>query len=165
MPRHGNRDEVRGLILQYPELLTAVQHLHALRTGDRFTVMLRRSFAAILSVWFLLVLVEPQAVHSCPVHDGSAHGSHAAQPAQDHASHASHSGGQDSSAPVEATHCSCPGDCAASSLGYAIVSAASAVEIDAASWNEPALRPAVARVASRAPVLLPVATGPPVLPA
>lgn len=70
--------------------------------------LLKRPFAAFLSLWILLVLVEPEALHSCPVHDATI-GSHAG-----HGSHAMHH--QHAPASSKSHHkaiCSCSGDCSA----------------------------------------------------
>ena len=63
-----------------------------------------RVLAVLLAVWFVLVTIEPAALHTCAVH-GGAHATAAA---------AEHHGGHDTAGdPASANHCSCLGDCAA----------------------------------------------------
>jgi len=63
----------------------------------------KRPLAALLSLWFLVVMIEPEAVHSCRVHGsasspGAAHAGH-------HMAGAPHHESQKSAAAV----CTCPG--------------------------------------------------------
>ena len=111
----------------------------------------RRAFAAVLGVWFLLVMIEPEAVHSCAVHTPAAAASHG-----DHHSAAGHENDGDE----KGAQCSCPGDCAAGAhqvlpghregVGATIISRASAQYARDGSC-EP----------THAEFLLPFAIGPP----
>lgn len=87
---------------------------------------LKRSLSALLGIWFLLVFIGPETVHSCPVHSSvsgthSGHGGAAStqhhMKAGGHGAHEPVQGAQQSSAPKTSTlACSCPGDCAATTL-------------------------------------------------
>ncbi len=145
-------------------------YIHGVRWNLRW---LHRPVSALIAVWFALVLVEPAALHSCPVHgdhgapaatlagathssDGPAdleHADHHATSAGDHAPDESHSG------------CTCPDDCATAAAGMVVPDAhiiATAVVIPTTTAIvDPAVsRPAHVRIAFE----LPFANGPPVLP-
>ena len=115
---------------------------------------LRRSIAAFVSLWFLIVMIEPQAVHSCPVHTPAPAAS------GDHSQH--HTAGTGDPDSSNATHgtCSCPGDCAASSVGSlpttpARVEALVVFRIESAPGTAASVR------LERFDLLLPFAIGPP----
>jgi len=116
---------------------------------------IKRSFAAFLSIWFLLVMVEPEAVHSCPVHSGVASGAQAG--------HAGHhmAAGEDHHSPGKShSQCSCPGDCAGTTAfilpsSPARIGDASVRVADAATFVLRSHRQ------SRVEFLLPFAIGPP----
>jgi hypothetical protein len=76
----------------------------------------RRACSAFVAVWFALVVVEPVALHSCPMHGGQ-HDSSAAPATAGHEHHADAS--EHASTPDSANqYCTCPGDCSgASRLG------------------------------------------------
>ena len=68
--------------------------------------LVKRPLAAFLGIWFLLVMIEPESVHSCPVHSekvGASHSGHAGHHAAAQSNHQSHND--------SAAQCSCPGDC------------------------------------------------------
>lgn len=74
-----------------------------------------RALAAVMAVWFVLVTIEPAALHSCPMHGGHT-AAHAAATAAAHVGdhHAGHAGTPE--APTAAQHCTCLGDCAGAAL-------------------------------------------------
>ncbi|HKY96576.1 MAG TPA: hypothetical protein VJL35_01860 [Gemmatimonadaceae bacterium] len=113
----------------------------------------KRVFAALFSFWFLLVVIEPEAVHSCPVHTAAA----ASESAHSHHMHGASKG--DTGKSSHAT-CSCPGDCAASAFGAIPVDApVLTASINAASSET--FRVSNGRVPDRVDLLLPFAIGPP----
>jgi hypothetical protein len=71
---------------------------------------MKRPLAAFLGIWFLLVMIEPDSIHSCPVHSAAAAG-HSA-----HAGHHAAAPGHHKSSNTSAALCSCPGDCASSAF-------------------------------------------------
>ena len=73
--------------------------------------LVKRPLAAFLGMWFLLVMIEPESVHSCPVHSAALSAGHSAH-AGHHAATQSHHQSHDKSKAA----CSCPGDCTASSI-------------------------------------------------
>jgi hypothetical protein len=125
---------------------------------------LRRSFSALVAVWFVLVMVEPVAIHSCPVHGG--HGS--AHPAASaHASAPTHAGHDTGDAPTPGEHhagCTCPGDCTAAGIGVAVPSANVVAAVRIASRVATGIQAHVSAAQPRAPFVLPFASGPPRLP-
>ena len=127
-----------------------------------------RLLAALLGAWFTITMVEPVALHACPMHDG--HGVHAAAGAAgmvgqaDDASHAHHHGPSDATeeAPAnEAPGCLCVGDCSGAVPVPATPDARLVmVAVVPASVPLPAL-PAHAPV-TRGGLVIPCANGPPV---
>ena len=123
---------------------------------------LRRPLAALIAVWFVLVMVEPAALHSCPVHGGHAAAEGAGGSSGGHGAgslHANHG----SSAPAPGHHaaCTCPGDCTAAGVGVAVPSAMPGV-VAAPVLQAPArVRITVVRATAPADFVLPFANGPP----
>jgi hypothetical protein len=120
----------------------------------------RRPIAAVIAVWFVLVMVEPVGIHSCPVHGGHASAPGGAMHGAGASAHADHE-----SAPEPAPHagCTCPGDCTAG-VGTPVPSAVVAIRdvpTSRAIVDAPAL---VSHTPSRAPFVLPFANGPPISP-
>jgi hypothetical protein len=117
---------------------------------------LHRSVGTLIAIWFVLVMVEPAALHACPVH-----GDHemATVVADADATHAAH----ETPAPPEHDHaaCTCPGDCTASSVGSGIPSAPAVVADARSSRARVIVRGALLRELARAPFVLPFANGPP----
>jgi hypothetical protein len=114
---------------------------------------MKRPLAAFLGLWFLLVMIEPEAVHSCPVHSATpashlAHWSHHAATQDHHSKDAS------------ASKCSCPGDCAASSMS-ALPSAASTLASVALVEVSDRVPRAVSITLESRDFFLPFAIGPP----
>ena len=145
---------------------------------------LRRPFAALLAVWFALVMVEPAALHSCPVHAGHAaagHGPAAGEPASSvgmaggvHSAHMSgasvtESGRADDAAvpghPGSPHHadCTCPGACTASSGAIALPAAVLVRPLTITIVGVSPILTAAAPASARAPFILPFANGPPLL--
>ena len=114
---------------------------------------LRRPLAAFLGLWFLLVMIEPESVHSCPVHS-AASSAHAA-----HSSH--HAASQDHhSKDASGAQCSCPGDCAASSANALPSAGPILARLATVEFSDRA--PRAVSYAPRAPeFFLPFAIGPP----
>jgi hypothetical protein len=115
---------------------------------------LKRGFATLMGLWFLLVVIEPEAVHSCPVHTAAS----ASQSAHGHHVH----GTDNEGAQKKSSHavCSCPGDCAASEFG-ALPSRPPNVEPLIISSVKAPLPAADSLAVERADLLLPFAIGPP----
>jgi hypothetical protein len=114
----------------------------------------KRVFAALFSFWFLLVVIEPEAVHSCPVHTPAAASS---QSAHSHHIHGAENGGTEKQSHAS---CSCPGDCAASAYGAIPADSPSlAAAIVVAGNRIP--RAQRSSFPARADLLLPFAIGPP----
>ena len=123
-----------------------------------------RALAAVMAVWFVLVTIEPAALHSCPMHGGhtAAHAA-ATAPAAAHAPdhHAGHAVTPEAP-PAAAQHCTCLGDCAGGALAVlpsrahtpwpAAVAAVSSLPPLEAGFTPPA-----------APFALPFGNGPPAI--
>jgi hypothetical protein len=142
---------------------------------------LRRPFAALLAVWFALVMVEPAALHSCPVHAGHAaagHGPAAGEPAPSvgmaGGAHSAHMSGasvtesgraDDAGAPGSPHHadCTCPGACTASSGAIALPAAVLVRPLTITIVGVSPIPTTVAPASARAPFILPFANGPPLL--
>jgi hypothetical protein len=118
-----------------------------------------RAFRLLLSVWFLVVLVEPEAVHSCAVHASPV------SAGEDHSAHGGsvHQTGDDGS--YSSAVCSCPDDCAAGSAALQLsrIERHVAVAIVEAETTQPTTQ--VVSLAIPPPFLLPFANGPPSVPA
>lgn len=120
--------------------------------------LLKRPLAAFLGLWFLLVMIEPESVHSCPVHSaamGAGHSAHSGHSGHHGATQAGHQSHDKSKA-----FCSCPGDCTSSvfkALPSAAQELADAAIIVAASRNPIADSIQLTRTA----FLQPFAIGPP----
>jgi len=135
----------------------------------RWVSSLRRPFAALIAVWFALIMVEPAALHSCPVH--AAHASPSVSLADEHAGHggamASHGNAADASQSTghhdDHAACTCPGRCTASTVGVALPGAVvgSTVALTIATIDEPVATATFTPV--RAPFVLPFPNGPPAL--
>ena len=117
----------------------------------------KRVFAALFSFWFLLVVIEPEAVHSCPVHTPV---SAAEQPAHSHHAHGANNGDTGKSSHAS---CSCPGDCAASAFG-ALPANAPALAASINTVRDDIPRISSSRVFGRVDLLLPFSIGPPASP-
>jgi hypothetical protein len=113
----------------------------------------KRVFAALFSFWFLLVVIEPEAVHSCPVHTLAAA---ASESAHTHHTHGANSGTEKSSH----GSCSCPGDCAASAFS-AIPASTPALAASIHFQGSEIPRVSGGHVPARVGLLLPFAIGPP----
>ncbi len=124
-----------------------------------------RFLAALLGVWFTITMVEPVALHACPMHDG--HGVHGplAEPAPEAAHHAHHDQGDagvnaPQPSPKTPAGCLCVGDCAGATPAVTgVVPAVVAVEVTAPAATLPPL-PAHAPV-TRGGLVLPFGNGPP----
>jgi len=115
----------------------------------------KRSFAAFLGIWFLLVMIEPEAIHSCPVHSAGVSPGHASHPAHNTSAKGHHGSGEKSHA-----ICSCPGDCTAGAPNALPSRAASLV--DSPTLFGSVQLPLFQVAARSAPdFLLPFAIGPP----
>jgi hypothetical protein len=117
--------------------------------------LVKRPLAAFLGLWFLLVMIEPESIHSCPVHSASVGGAHAG-----HAGHHGARAGDHKSHDKSKAVCSCPGDCTASAfnaLPSVKAEIAFASAIDAASQQPLAESVQL----THADFLLPFAIGPP----
>src|SRR5215212_1831299 len=121
-----------------------------------------RALAAVMAVWFVLVTIEPAALHSCPMHGAHAP-AHAGATATAPAHHAAHAPASDASspgAPAAAQHCTCLGDCAGVSL--AVLPVATHTPWPAAVAAVSALPPLEAGfIPPAADFALPFANGPP----
>ena len=115
---------------------------------------LKRLTAAFVSLWFLIVMIEPQAVHACPVHTPTPAAS------LDHSGHHMSGAGKQESSNSSHAICSCPGDCAASSMG-ALPASVARVEAVVVFQVESAPARASAILLERSDLLLPFAIGPP----
>jgi hypothetical protein len=116
---------------------------------------IKRSFTALLSLWFLIAMVEPEAVHSCPVHSGVAAGAHAGHSGHHMAAGEGH-GSHDQSRAV----CTCPGDCAGTTA-YALPTTPARISDAAVCAESQSVFSLHSRLASRVEFLLPFAIGPP----
>ena len=117
--------------------------------------MLKRPLAAFVGMWFLLVMIEPESVHSCPVHSakiGAGQSGHA----QHHGATQSHHHSSDKSGAT----CSCPGDCTGSAF-KALPSAASEIGTAATVITASHNPLADSFYPPRFDFLLPFAIGPP----
>ena len=117
---------------------------------------LKRPLAALVSIWFLVVMIEPEAVHSCRVH-GSA-----SSPGAAHAGHHMAGAGQHESQKTSAAVCTCPGDCAASSFST-IPRSLPHIEATVAFRTEPRIALEGRAHFERADLVLPFAIGPPAI--
>jgi hypothetical protein len=117
--------------------------------------LVKRPLAAFLGMWFLLVMIEPESVHSCPVHSATLSGGHPAHTAHHSAAQSHH---QSPDKPAAA--CSCPGDCAASTFN-AVPSTADNL-VDTSSQFAEAAHVSVESIrVSQPDFFLPFAIGPP----
>jgi hypothetical protein len=116
---------------------------------------LKRPFTAFISLWFLLAMVEPEAVHSCSVHSGAAAGAHTG-----HAGHDMSAGHGQSSHDSSRATCSCPGDCAGTTA-FALPTAPARVSDAAIRVARESAFSLHSRLSSRVEFLLPFAIGPP----
>jgi hypothetical protein len=119
----------------------------------------QRAFASLFAIWFTISLVEPAALHSCPVHGGgtvSATGGHGGG---DHAGHDMPTAPTD--APSDHAQCTCLGDCTVGSATTIVP--ASAFELLTAIIRpyRPVLATAGLRPVAHAPHTLPFSNGPP----
>ena len=126
-----------------------------------------RMFASLFSVWFAITLAEPAALHVCPMHNASAHGTQTAtqvDATHDAALHAMHAHTSPTSAPGgshSGIHCTCLGSCTASSAGAVLPSAVASLG-DAATFVVARVPTApTARVVEAPEFFLPFANGPP----
>ena len=116
---------------------------------------MKRPFAAFLSLWFLLAMVEPEAVHSCPVHSGVAAGAHAG-----HSGHHMSAGNGHKSHDDSRAACTCPGDCAGTTAFVLPTAPARISDAVVRATRESAFS-LHSRLSSRVEFLLPFAIGPP----
>ncbi|HET6679734.1 MAG TPA: hypothetical protein VFG84_00915 [Gemmatimonadaceae bacterium] len=122
-----------------------------------------RALGIVLALWFTVVMVEPAALHNCPVHGGAVAG-HAATAAGGHAgAHAASMpdhGGQHQHAV-----CTCVGTCCAARVaGAALPGATVAVEFsDAVQPRRVAPRRMAAPAVSEPEFLHPYPNGPPAI--
>jgi len=115
----------------------------------------KRPFAAFLGIWFLLVMIEPEAIHSCPVHSAGVSSGHSSHSAHNAAAMGHHQSSHNSHA-----ICSCPGDCTAGAANALPSRAASLAESQTIVAS--VALPRVESAARSAPdFLLPFAIGPP----
>jgi hypothetical protein len=121
---------------------------------------MHRLAAAVFSIWFVLVMVEPAALHSCPVHGD--HGSESVAPAVESGAHAGHD------APARSEHdhagCTCPGTCAGAGSASAVPAAVIVIAPPPAARTTIGTHAALLRAPARPPFVLPFANGPPALP-
>ena len=118
--------------------------------------LVTRTFAAFIASWFLLVMIEPEAIHTCPVHAAASTG---------HAGHgSSHADGTQMPTAPAGAHCSCPGDCAASALSNPIPSAPVWHVALIETPQRTAMTPTPLRPVQRVEFLIPFANGPPSVP-
>ncbi|HEX6575897.1 MAG TPA: hypothetical protein VF042_13085 [Gemmatimonadaceae bacterium] len=117
----------------------------------------KRPIAALLSIWFVLAMAAPEALHSCPVHASASgeHSSHAMQ--HEHATH-----GSSSSDDTSHAICSCPGDCASGAFGV-VLPVTPSQPVALVSSHQPLFGLHVSELATRVDLLLPLAIGPPPL--
>jgi len=138
---------------------------------------LSRCFAALLGLWFTVLMVEPVALHACPMHDGGhgAHGGSATAEAplaeaghhhdalshREHGAPESHQVVADTPVPDEqSAGCLCLGTCSgATPTVLASTTELRVAELAAEPRRVPPL-PAYAPV-SRGGLVLPFANGPP----
>lgn len=116
--------------------------------------LLKRPLAAFVGMWFLLVMIEPESVHSCPVHSakiGVGQSGHA-----HHGATQSHHHSNDKSGAI----CSCPGDCAGG--GFKVLPSIAAELSTATTVVRSSPNPfAGSSFLTRFDFLLPFAIGPP----
>jgi hypothetical protein len=118
--------------------------------------LLKRPLAAFLAIWFLLVMIEPESVHSCPVHSAAA---------SSHSGHAGHHGiatGHHSSKDKSSAICSCPGDCTATGFS-ALPSDAHRLAQVVTERAPSRVHPGVSAELEQPDFLLPFAIGPPAI--
>jgi hypothetical protein len=76
------------------------------------SMVIRRVFAAWLSLWFALVSVDPASLHSCPMHGAVPASAHGDAGQASHHEHGHDQFGQDAPASPSSGHaCLCLGDC------------------------------------------------------
>jgi hypothetical protein len=90
-----------------------------------FTSSWKRALALLAGIWLAIVMAEPAALHSCPLHGSAAAGAHAGM-AHDGVAHGTHGARAEQSpahAPLrDAGHqCSCLGDCGIGGLQQALL--------------------------------------------
>lgn len=115
---------------------------------------IHRVLSALLLGWFTVVIGEPAALHSCPMHDAAA----PAGMADAHQSHDAHA----PSAPADHHgSCTCLGDCSAGSAVSGVP--APPVALANAPWyqHQALLPPVTPATLPAPPYFLPYANGPP----
>ena len=112
-----------------------------------------RALAAVFTLWFALILIEPAVLHACPVHNpvavptsgATAHHGHEAAPAPEHNSGA---------------HCLCLGDCA-TFTGVALPASITTLVVPTTTSDGDTGLPDYAYVPVAAAHVIPFANGPP----
>jgi hypothetical protein len=117
---------------------------------------MKRPLAAFVGLWFLLVMIEPEAIHSCQVHGATGSATAA------HGGHHMSGGEQHESQKTRDAVCSCPGDCAASSFS-ALPQSVPQVQSNLSYRADLRIRTETRRYFERADLLLPFAIGPPAI--
>jgi hypothetical protein len=74
--------------------------------------MWHRTLAVVYALWFAVVLVEPAAIHTCPMHGALHAAMHDTMPAAEHV-HGGHDGAGSSQPRGRAKPCTCIGACCA----------------------------------------------------
>jgi hypothetical protein len=124
-----------------------------------------RAFAALSALWLAVVLAEPAALHSCPMHDAAFHAAgHGATDhhAPAHRTSAEHRSRPDAPAhPGGALHCTCHGDCSATGQGSALPAAVTVAPAASVRVVRATTTVASAAAPRAAEHLLPFANGPP----
>jgi hypothetical protein len=116
-----------------------------------------RAFATMLAAWFAIAVVEPAALHTCPMHGGPA-GAHAAHGAAEHAQSAADHGAPERSS---SRQCTCLGDCVGVS-GGALPAALPRMHVPAAVATAGEIHAFGPELLPSPPgLLLPFANGPP----
>jgi hypothetical protein len=116
-----------------------------------------RAVAAMLAAWFAIAVIEPAALHVCPVHDGAL-GAHAVHHAAGHVDHAS---GHGAPAPSSSRQCTCLGDCVGAA-GAALPAVMPRLHVPAVVAAASGIHRTDAGFGPSAPgLLLPFANGPP----
>jgi hypothetical protein len=122
----------------------------------------KRSFAAFLGIWFLLVMIGPEAVHSCPVHSSvsGGHAGHSSKAPTEHHMGSAHSADDAPAPKTSSAACSCPGDCAVTSLA-ALKAPTTTVPAPPAVLRVRTFADDHSAVAPHPDLVLPFAIGPP----
>jgi len=135
-----------------------------------------RVLVALWGLWFTALLTGVPGLHSCPRHDGHAHGAASHAVLGSHAAHAmamgpAHPSGAPSSAEpsvhdnVPLPTCSCLGSCCATDGCFVPGSAASTLAVVPVAGRPASTLPDEHAPASRRPHALPFANAPPTRPA